>query len=73
MRLKEYTQIWKKELAMGCILQYGRDFHVLWTSINPAWNRNKLTKRRLFLEKLDVAYKRAYYINKIELKNRLML
>lgn len=25
---------------------------VLWTSINPDWNKNKLTKRRLFLEEL---------------------
>lgn len=27
--------------------------YVLWTSIDPNWNGNKLTRRRLFLEELE--------------------
>lgn len=49
---KRKTNRWPMIVFYNMIDIFAYNAFVLWTSINPDWNGNKFTKRRLFLEEL---------------------
>ncbi|CAH2009351.1 unnamed protein product [Acanthoscelides obtectus] len=52
---KKKTNRWPMVIFYNMIDTSAYNAFVLWTSINPNWNENKLTKRRLYLEELGKA------------------
>lgn len=49
---KRQTKRWPVALFSNIMDVSAYNAYVIWTEINPAWNSNKLFKRRLFLEEL---------------------
>jgi hypothetical protein len=50
--MQKKTNRWLMILFYNIIGVTAYNAFILWTTINPNWNGNKLTKRRLFLEQL---------------------
>lgn len=61
---KRKTNRWPMILFYNMIDVSAFNAYVIWTSINPSWNKNMLTRRRLYLEELGKSFLEEFVIRR---------